>query len=129
MNADEKRDLISYRLKKAKETFQEIHILIENKLWNTAVSRLYYSCFYAISALLVEHDFVTKTHTGARQLFGLHFIKPGIVDPELGRFYSKLFELRHSSDYNDFMNFGEQEVLPLIEPAEKLINRIEEILK
>ena len=47
-------DYIRYRLQRANETIAEINILIENKLWNTAINRMYYACFYAVGALLVK---------------------------------------------------------------------------
>lgn len=44
----------------------------------------------------------SHTHGGAIGLFGLHFVKTGIVPPELGKFYSELFELRQTGDYDDW---------------------------
>jgi uncharacterized protein (UPF0332 family) len=38
-------DFISYRLQRANETILEVKILIDNKLWNTAINRMYYACF------------------------------------------------------------------------------------
>ena len=129
MNPQDKQDLVNYRLDKAKETFKEVAILVQNKLWNTAVNRLYYSCFYAIIALLVDKDIETLTHSGVRQMFGLHFIKTGIIDQDSGRFYTRIFDLRQTGDYDDFIDFDEQRVLELIEPANKLIAQIEAILR
>ena len=129
MNSGEKEALVAYRLAKSKETLSEIPILIENKLWTVAVNRLYYACFYAVNALLIQNDIKTQTHSGTRHMFALHFIKTGIIDTELGRFYSKLFERRHSGDYDDFVVFKPDDILSLVDPAQKLIARIEEILK
>jgi uncharacterized protein (UPF0332 family) len=47
-----KQDYISYRINSAKETLEAARLLAENKHWNSAINRLYYSCFYSISALL-----------------------------------------------------------------------------
>ncbi len=38
MNEDHRNELIQYRMKRSQDTFQEVHILIDNKLWNTAVN-------------------------------------------------------------------------------------------
>ena len=54
MNASEKEDLIRYRLSRAKDTFNEVDIQIQNNFLNNAVNRLYYACFYAVSALFIE---------------------------------------------------------------------------
>ncbi len=128
MIRDDKKDLIAYRLSKAKDTLVEVELLIINNLWNTAVNRLYYACYYAIKALLINKGIKAETHNGVRQMFGLHFIKTGIIDKELGKFYSDVFDMRQTGDYEDFIDFGKEDVMDLIEPANNLINKIESLL-
>lgn len=55
MNEQERKDLVNHRINRAKETLAEIQIHTDNKLWNTAVNRLYYACYYAVNALLVKN--------------------------------------------------------------------------
>lgn len=62
-------------------------------------------------------------------MFGLHFIKTGIIEKDLGKFYSRLFDLRQTGDYDDFMDFSMEQVLYLLQPANKLITQIEFILR
>jgi uncharacterized protein (UPF0332 family) len=114
---------------KARETLKEVDILMENELWNTAINRLYYASYYAVIALLISQKIKTTTHAGARQMFGLHFIKSGIIEKELGKFYSDIFDMRQSSDYQDYIDFTKEDVLDLVQPAENLILRIEELFK
>ena len=106
----------------------EVDILMQNYLWNTAVSKLYYSCFYAVSALLLHHNIVAKTHAGIRQQFGLNFVEPGIIPKETGRYYTELFDKRHKGDYEDFFDYDEQIVLELRAPAHQMIRQIESLL-
>lgn len=40
-----KEDYIKYRLEKADETLIAAQVLLQNKLWNSVVNRLYYACF------------------------------------------------------------------------------------
>ena len=127
MNQD-KAQLVKYRLTKARETYNEVSILVKNELWNTAVNRLYYSCFYAVIALLAENNIEVLSHSGARQMFGLHFIKTGKIDPESGRFLARLFDLRQTGDYDDFIDFDREKVMELLEPADQLISTIERLL-
>jgi len=129
MNKDDKKELVSYRIARARETFHEVNLHIENKLWNTAINRLYYACYYAVTALLVNNDIKAQTHAGVRQMFGLHFVKTGIVDIELGKFFSELFDMRQTGDYEDYIRFNEADVLDLIKPAEDLITKIEDLLQ
>jgi uncharacterized protein (UPF0332 family) len=129
MTREERNELATYRITKARNTFRETDLLITNNLWNTAVNRLYYACYYAVSALLISKEIETQTHAGARQMFGLHFIKSGLIELSLGKFYSRLFDLRQTGDYDDFLDFSEEDTLDLLEPANRLITHIESILK
>ncbi|OFX58055.1 MAG: hypothetical protein A2046_15605 [Bacteroidetes bacterium GWA2_30_7] len=128
MNQDDRKELIFYRITKAKEIFAEIDLHLKNELWNTAVNRLYYACFYAVSALLLKNNISAKTHAGARLMLGMHFIKTGIISKEFGKFYSDLFDLRQTGDYEDFKDNKKEDVIDLIEPAKKLISEIEKLI-
>ncbi len=128
MTEEDKKELIKYRVSKARETFNEVELHIENKLWNTAVNRLYYACYYAVLALLIDKDIKPHTHTGVRQMFGLHFIKTGIIEANLGKFFSDIYDKRQTSDYDDFIMFEKEDVVDLIEPANLLISFTEKYL-
>ena len=128
MNDEEKIDLVNYRFTKAKETLREFDIQVANELWTAAVNRLYYACFYAVSALLIDKSILVKTHSGVRQMLGLHFIATSIIYNDLGRFYTHIFDMRHTGDYDDYIYFDKEDVIAMIEPATKLINRIGELL-
>ena len=101
---------------------------INNKLWSTAVNRLYYACYYAVIALLINKKIDAQTHTGVRQMFALHFIKTGLIDKELGKFYSDIYDKRQTGDYDDFVSFTKEEVISMINPARNLISSIELLL-
>jgi len=51
MTEKEKQLLINYRMSKVDETLKEVEFLIDNGLCNTAVNRLYYACFHAVTSL------------------------------------------------------------------------------
>lgn len=93
-------------------------------MWNTAINRLYYACYYAVKALLIDKGIKAETHNGVRQMFGLHFIKTGTIDKELGKFYSDIFDMRQSGDYEDFIDFNEEDVIDFRIPAKNLIEKI-----
>ncbi len=122
-------DFSQYRIQRAKETILEVEIHIENKFWNTAINRMYYACFYAVGALLTKHNFSASSHKGMRQIFGQKFVKTGIIERDLAKHYTDLFEKRHKGDYNDFYDFDEETVLRLFPNSKLFIQRIEELLK
>ncbi len=61
-------------------------------------------------------------------MFGLHFIKSELISKELGKFYSDIFDKRQIGDYDDFLDYTEDDLDGLIEPAKELILKIEELL-
>ena len=120
--------LVEYRLKKAKETFAEIPILAENKLWRNAANRLYYACFYAASALLIRDGHQTHSHNGVKSVLSLQYIKENKIDKSLIKLYGQLFNMRQRGDYEDWVIIGEDDISPLIEPSENFIVEIERII-
>ena len=68
-------DLIKYRTSRSLETLKEADLLIQNEFWNASINRIYYACYYAVSALLLKSNINSSSHKGIRQLFGLHFYR------------------------------------------------------
>jgi len=129
MIAYDHADYVNYRLNRARETIREVDVLIKNRFWNTAVNRMYYACFYAVSALMFKNEIHVLSHSGLRLKFGQLYVKTGKISKELGKHYSDLFEKRTKGDYNDFFDFDEDTVLSLYEPSKRLINKIEDLIK
>lgn len=126
MNQGEKEEYINYRIDKANETLEVAELLIKHEKWNSSVNRLYYAAYYAVSALLVKAALDTKTHTGVKTQFYLHFVKQNIIDTRLGKVYSDLFDWRQKGDYGDFFDFTEKDVLSILNPTKELIEKIKE---
>ncbi len=124
MNVQSKDDYIQYRFQRAIESYQEALILANNNSWNAVVNRLYYSCFYAVIALLLKNNIETQTHDGARIQFGLNFVKTGVVDRKFGQLFSKLFDFRQKGDYGDLFDFDQQIAQPLIGQVEEFLNEL-----
>lgn len=124
MNAFSTNDYVEYRLKRSLETLDEVDKLVELAYWNTAVNRLYYAAFYAVSALLTFHKIQVHSHTGIRQKFGEYFIKTQIMDVRHGRLFAELFDKRQRGDYNDFYDFNKEGVIALLSPTKLLVETI-----
>ena len=118
------RDLVFYRMARANESIEDDRILAREGRWNACVNRLYYACFYPVSALLAGDGLSSSKHAGVRSLFNSQYVKPGKLPKDLARIYNDLFERRQEGDYIDFVNFEESQVLPWIAKAEKLIEHI-----
>ena len=118
------KNIILYRVERTNETLEDAHILANSERWNACVNRLYYACFYAVSALLIKKGLSSAKHSGIRSLFNLHFVKSGKIPKDLARIYNDLFERRQEGDYLDFVSFKESQVRPWISQAETLIKFI-----
>src|SRR4030065_794808 len=101
------QELIAHRRSKAKETLQDGKILLEAKRFSSAVNRIYYALFYAVTALLLTKGLSSAKHGGAMALFTEHFVKTGRIPVESRRFYSRKFEFRQKSDYCDLWTIEE----------------------
>lgn len=123
-----KEDLINYRLEKSFKTFEEARTLGSSGFWGGSVNRLYYSCYYVVSALLAKDDISISTHNGVRTEFFKLYIKTGKLDKSFGSLYSNLMEKRHEGDYDDFHDFTQEEIMPLIDETENFITTIRNLI-
>lgn len=128
MDEESRRGLINYRLKRASETLEEAEYNAKGKYYNAAVNRLYYACYYAASALMLKSGLETSTHKGVRNQLGLHFISNGKLDPYFGSIYSRLFQARHDSDYEDFVYCDENLYSEYKPQAESFIEAIKSLI-
>jgi uncharacterized protein (UPF0332 family) len=127
-NSYNKEDLINYRIEQAENTIQEIPLLIENKLYKTAVNRIYYGMFYALLALTLKHNFKTAKHRQLIGWFNKQFIKTGIIDTKYGKIINDAFENRSDSDYGLFVEFTNDEVQEMYNEMQEFINEIKKYL-
>jgi uncharacterized protein (UPF0332 family) len=125
---EEIRTLISYRLERAFESLEEAKILLNMGHFNTFVNRLYYACFYSVSALLLSRGLSSAKHSGIRSLFHQNFIKPGLISGDLGRVYDKLFDNRQKGDYADLVWFDTDEVTEWYDETKMFVGEIEKII-
>lgn len=129
LSPEERKQIVAYRLEKAQTAFVHARGNATMGYWEVTANRLYYAAYYAVSALLIQNGHTAQTHNGVIQLFGLHFIKPGIVERRIGKLYNQLFTLRLTGDYNDSYTLEEEDVIPLIEPTDELIKVITALAK
>lgn len=122
-------EVVRYRLQRARETLEDARILAHASRWNPCVNRLYYACFYAVSALLLRHGFSSSKHTGVRSLFNRHFVKTGKIPKALAQIYNDLFARRQESDYIDFVRFEASQVSPWIADAEQFVGYIASLVE
>jgi uncharacterized protein (UPF0332 family) len=67
--------LIADRINKAEEAFDLAKLAIEKSYWISATNRLYYTCFYLITALYAKYNIRTHTHAGVKAVFASHLLE------------------------------------------------------
>lgn len=126
---DEEREYIKYRIAKANETIDEAVLMLSHGYLNTAVSRLYYACFYAVSALLLTEGSSAPKHSGVMALFNRNWIHTGRVPVDMGRFYRLLFDSRQKGDYEDMVSFEHDRVVAWLSSAKDFVSHIAQTIE
>ena len=124
-----KKDFIKYRREKAGQTLDDARYLLEGKRLFSAVNRIYYALFYEVSALLQVRNLSSPKHSGIRDLFNKHFIKTGILEVEIGKFYSQMFDFRQQGDYEVPIHFKEEMVRGWFDKAETYMKELEKCIE
>ena len=128
LTEEERDSLVHNRVVRVFQTWEETKGIIQNGYWYAAANRMYYACFYMTTALLMKRGYSASTHSGVIRLFGLHFVSTGMVDREIGKLYSNVFELRQSGDYDDWKVIEEKDIVPLIDRVEIFLQTIYQLI-
>lgn len=129
LSSEERLALVQYRLEKADETLKEAIDCGSLNHWTLAANRLYYAVYYASSALLIQNEMLTKTHAGVTALIGQKFVADGKLSKEDAQLLARLQTMRHTGDYDDFMEWHKEDVEPLFENVKKYIEKIKTLIK
>lgn len=121
---EKQKEVVAHRLQRARETLASAKVLEDSHFYYGAINRLYYACFYAVTALLATRDLSSSKHSGVLSLFNRHLVKTGLVSTKLGEFYGDLFDTRHEGDYTDFAEFTPEEILDLYNVAATFVDEI-----
>ena len=128
MNKEE-AELVKIMINKSDQAMTDAKLLLDNDSYFSAVNRIYYSCFYLITALLASRNLFVKTHTGTKTLFNLHFIKSNILPYSFSDFYAFLFDKRLEGDYGGFETFSGDEISSIYSEALQFNNDIKQLIQ
>ncbi|MBD5233588.1 MAG: HEPN domain-containing protein [Bacteroidales bacterium] len=122
------KELIDFRLRKATDSIKEAALLAGAEFYSTAINRLYYAVYYAVSALLISEPLQADYHTKLKNLFYLKFIEPERVERNFWKIYQTLYLHNNSLDYEDFIYYDAEYYDDLYPQAIKFIDRISGLL-
>lgn len=130
MSIDEKDrfELIKYRLDEAKDTMEDVQLLISNDRLRSAINRIYYGMFYSLLALGLKFEFETSKHQQLIGWFNKNFINEGLIDTKYGKIINKALNRRTKGDYDSYVAFEKEIVEEMFEEMKDFINEIEEFI-
>ena len=108
-------------LKKAQDSLNAAHLLIENDYYDFAVSRAYYSMFYIAEAFLLGEGLSFSKHSAVIAAFGQHFVKTGRVPQEFHRYLIEGEDSRNVGDYDISHGLSKEEAVKQLEHAESFL--------
>lgn len=128
MKENEIDEFIAYRLAKAEEVFKAALILYDAAQWNSAINRLYYTCFYSASALLLKRGIGAKSHAGVIAKFSEAVVRTGEMTADEYRVYSKLLNWRTKGDYSDMFDFSKDDLDDVLQPTRAFLDKVTELI-
>ena len=125
---EERKAIIVYRLEKADSAFIEAKDSATLGHWTLAANRLYYAAYYASSALLVSDGHSAKTHEGTIGMIGQNYVRTGVLTNEDGSLLARLQNMRHTGDYDDFLDWTQEDVEPYIPKVEAFVEKLKKLI-
>lgn len=121
-------EFIDYRLAKAEEVYNAALILYDAGQWNSAVTRLYYACFYSASALLLKRGVGAKSHAGIIAKFSETVVRSGEMSADEYRVYSRLLNWRTKGDYSDMFDFCKEDLDDVLQPTRSFLDKVSKLI-
>ena len=129
LSNEDRSALVKYRIQRAYDTLKEADYNAQGGLYNIAMSRLYYACYYAASAILISIGVSTQSHSAVRTMLALHFVKDGKLEKQHLTTLTLLFHNRQSSDYDDFI-YNDQQTFDENRPlAQQCVDALNDLLQ
>ncbi len=129
MELKELNALSRVRFEKAEECLSAARDLIATENYRGAANRSYYAIFHAMRAVLAYDRIDMRHHSGVISEIRKRYLRTEILDKELSKTISDLFDTRTDCDYDDFFIVTRDEILIQAERAEAFLNAIREYLK
>jgi uncharacterized protein (UPF0332 family) len=91
--------LVRGRLEEAAEALADAELLLkEGRSARGVINCAYYAAFYAVQALLEFRRIRARKHSGALEMFDVHFMKTGVFPKAMSKTVRDAFDLRMAND-------------------------------
>ena len=128
MQAENWKQISKIRIERAVEFYDDAVVLYNQGRFRSAASRLYFSVFHAMRAVLALDGIDRKHHSGIISEFRRLYVKTGIFDRDASNIIASLSLMRHDSDYDDYIPIEKEDLDDMLPDAKKLIDSVREYL-
>jgi uncharacterized protein (UPF0332 family) len=123
-NADE----INLLMERALETYSMACELHQNHHYNDAVSRAYYSMFYAAKAVLLTKGIISRTHRGTISQLNINFVLEGELEETVWKYLPMSDTLIQEADYSITKRITQKESEEILEGVNIFVKRCKTLL-
>lgn len=129
MNEGNKQSLIAYRIKRARETYRDAILLLdEGGSPESVINRSYYAMFYSVLARLTSLELGSSKHSGVISIFDKNFIKSGKFPESMSKDLHKAFDIRQIGDYREMYQIDREQAKEILNSAGRFIEAVEKFL-
>ena len=97
--------------------------------YDSCVSRCYYAMFFVAEAALLTKGITAYSHKGVINKFGEYFIKPKILERELGKALNDAYDKRLIGDYGVGFPVTKEQAKALFETAQDFVWKLKDFLQ
>ena len=129
MQAEDRKAISKIRLERAVEFYGDAIALYKEGRYRSAASRLYFSVFQTMRAVLALDGIDRKHHSGIISEFRRLYVKSGVFDREVSSIIATMSLMRHDSDYDDYIPIDKEDLDEMIPKVDKLITEVQNYLE
>ena len=121
-------DEIDHLIVQAELRLKAARQLLASGFSDDAVSRAYYSMYFAATAMFLAKGIRVKTHRGLVARFGREFVETGLIEAHFGRTLRIAEELRSEADYSIIRQISDEEAAAILDDAERFLARAKDAI-
>ena len=106
------------------DCLQAALICVDHGLYADAVSRACYSIMHSAKAALANLSIHSRSHKGLKNQFGLHLVRPGLIEVDYAIDLNQSYEQRLRADYDITENFTAEDGVEACNRAQAFRDRM-----
>lgn len=113
---------------RAEEAFSVASDLFDLGHYRDAMSKVYYSMFYATEAVLLTEGQKSSSHRGVIHLFIENFVKTGKFKHDYSKLLTSSFQNRMAADYEIDFEMSKEEISVYLQKGREYLDAVKDFL-